>query len=78
MDEVWKREELDSPCKKICVIDPESRFCIGCFRTISEISNWSNYTDVVRNELKETLKIRARKLQPRRKGGRKSRIRSTN
>jgi predicted Fe-S protein YdhL (DUF1289 family) len=29
-----------SPCVKICVMDPLSGFCIGCGRTIAEISMW--------------------------------------
>ena len=29
-----------SPCVKICVIDPVSGFCIGCGRTIAEVALW--------------------------------------
>jgi predicted Fe-S protein YdhL (DUF1289 family) len=29
-----------TPCVKICVMDPLSGFCIGCGRTIGEISLW--------------------------------------
>ncbi len=29
-----------SPCVKICVVDPLGGFCIGCGRTIAEISLW--------------------------------------
>ena len=76
MNEIWKREEVESPCKKICVIDPDQKICIGCFRTISEISNWSKFTHAVRSELKKTLQIRAAKFSPRRKGGRKARKQS--
>ena len=38
MDEVWSRPEPQSPCRKVCVIHPESGLCIGCLRTIDEIA----------------------------------------
>lgn len=39
-DEVWTREEIASPCIKICVIHPETRLCTGCARSIDEITAW--------------------------------------
>lgn len=30
----------DSPCVKLCVIDPITGFCIGCGRTGNEIGGW--------------------------------------
>jgi predicted Fe-S protein YdhL (DUF1289 family) len=29
-----------SPCVKICVVDPDSGLCIGCGRTVAEITMW--------------------------------------
>ena len=40
-DEVWKRDEPESPCVKICVVNPESGLCVGCRRSIDEISRWA-------------------------------------
>jgi predicted Fe-S protein YdhL (DUF1289 family) len=34
-----------SPCIKICDLDPNKKFCIGCFRTIEEISMWSSFSN---------------------------------
>jgi uncharacterized protein len=31
---------VESPCIKVCVMDPISNFCIGCGRTIQEIAQW--------------------------------------
>jgi uncharacterized protein len=31
---------VDSPCTKVCTIDPASGLCIGCGRTLSEIAQW--------------------------------------
>jgi uncharacterized protein len=30
-----------SPCINICRMDPDNEFCLGCFRTLDEIANWS-------------------------------------
>jgi predicted Fe-S protein YdhL (DUF1289 family) len=37
-----------SPCVKICVIDPPSGLCIGCGRTIAEISVWWELGEMAR------------------------------
>lgn len=30
----------ESPCTKVCKLD-ETGMCIGCYRTVDEINNWS-------------------------------------
>jgi uncharacterized protein len=32
--------EIQSPCNKVCVVDPTSGTCIGCGRTLAEIASW--------------------------------------
>jgi len=32
--------EIQSPCNKVCVVDPTSGACIGCGRTLAEIASW--------------------------------------
>lgn len=32
---------LPSPCISICQMHPQSGLCIGCWRTIYEITDWS-------------------------------------
>lgn len=29
-----------SPCIAVCVLDPATGYCRGCFRTMAEISRW--------------------------------------
>jgi hypothetical protein len=29
-----------SPCKTICKLDTRREYCIGCFRTVVEITDW--------------------------------------
>ena len=72
-DEIWKREEIESPCVKLCVIHPESRTCVGCFRTIDEISAWSRLSGDERRAVMAALPARAGQLTKRR-GGRQSRL----
>jgi predicted Fe-S protein YdhL (DUF1289 family) len=37
-----KKDPTKSPCNKNCKID-KNQVCIGCGRTLNEISNWSRY-----------------------------------
>ena len=71
--EVWNRDEVQSPCVKLCVVHPEERICVGCFRSIDEISAWSRLTPAERTEIMAELPARAPRLQKRR-GGRGARI----
>ena len=34
-------QPIESPCLKICVLEPGSKLCRGCGRTIEEIAGWS-------------------------------------
>jgi uncharacterized protein len=33
-----------SPCKAICVLDADTGWCQGCWRTMEEISHWMLYS----------------------------------
>lgn len=72
-DEVWKRNEIASPCIKICVIHPKERICTGCYRSIDEIARWSRMSDAERSDVIEALPSRAPRLTKRR-GGRAARL----
>jgi uncharacterized protein len=52
-----------SPCQKICVMDPVHRICSGCGRTIQEIGNWMNFSDAERNEISKKLPARMKNLE---------------
>lgn len=58
-NEVWKRDEIDSPCIKVCVIHPDSGLCIGCYRNREEVTMWSRFTPEVRTELMKELPNRS-------------------
>ncbi|SOH92408.1 hypothetical protein SAMN06273572_101253 [Monaibacterium marinum] len=73
MDEVWRRDEIESPCIKLCVIDPATRHCMGCHRTIDEIGDWSRMTPQARTDIMAQLPERAAAAKPKRRGGRAGR-----
>jgi predicted Fe-S protein YdhL (DUF1289 family) len=73
-DKLWKRDEIDSPCVKICVVHPEARICIGCYRTPDEIARWSRMPPEERRAVMAVLPERAPRLA-RRRGGRAARLR---
>ena len=35
--------DIPSPCVAVCQIDRASGHCLGCWRTIEEISGWSRF-----------------------------------
>ena len=72
-DAPWKRDEVDSPCVKLCVVHPEERLCVGCYRTIDEIASWSRLTPEERRAVIADLPARAPRLLKRR-GGRMGRL----
>jgi predicted Fe-S protein YdhL (DUF1289 family) len=49
---------MESPCIKVCVIDPANGLCEGCRRSRHEIARWSSYTDSERRGIMLELKTR--------------------
>lgn len=76
-DQIWKRDEIESPCIKICVVHPVERICTGCYRSIDEIGAWSKMSPEVRAAIMQDLPERAALLKKRR-GGRAGRTRNKN
>ena len=48
-----------SPCINVCKITPDTQVCIGCFRTLQEIAEWSRLTDTERYDIMKRLKEKA-------------------
>jgi len=55
----------DSPCNKVCVLDPVSGFCIGCGRTGEEIGGWLAMTAAERATLVASLPARLARMTTR-------------
>lgn len=49
-----------SPCINVCNIDPKTNLCMGCARSIKEISDWTNMNEKKKNLLLK-LKYRVNK-----------------
>jgi uncharacterized protein len=60
-----------TPCTKVCAIDPGTRLCAGCGRTLMEIGQWASYSDEERRrimgELPERLASSSAVTQDRRR-----------
>jgi uncharacterized protein len=54
---------LESPCTKICSLDPVSGLCFGCGRTLQEIEGWSALSAAERTQLMAELAGRLTRLR---------------
>jgi uncharacterized protein len=72
---VHSRIDIETPCVKVCVLDPDSGYCIGCGRTRSEIAGWLDMTDALRRDIMAGLPQRVDALTraKRRRGGARAR-----
>ena len=50
----------DTPCISICVMDPKTKLCFGCGRTLPEIARWSQMDSPERRALMAELPVRMR------------------
>jgi hypothetical protein len=44
-----------SPCISVCVIDPPTGLCAGCFRTLQEIADWIDLSSDARRQVLAAL-----------------------
>jgi predicted Fe-S protein YdhL (DUF1289 family) len=51
-------DDFESPCVHTCVIDQVSGFCLGCARTLKEISYWTRYSVEERQRILQALPAR--------------------
>lgn len=49
---------VESPCNRTCRIDPATRLCIGCFRSIDEIAAWGGMSPEERRRVMAELPAR--------------------
>ena len=46
---------VSTPCIQVCVIDPVSKLCEGCGRTLAEIAQWSRLSEAERRAIMAEL-----------------------
>lgn len=49
---------VQSPCNNQCFVPPGSDLCMGCFRTIKEIIEWLNLSNLERDEIIKKIELR--------------------
>ena len=52
---------IETPCEKICIVDPGSGLCLGCGRTLTKSRAGPRYTDGERARIMAELPGAARK-----------------
>ncbi|HSZ74672.1 MAG TPA: DUF1289 domain-containing protein [Rhizomicrobium sp.] len=52
---------IQTPCVNICKIDPATRLCEGCGRTLDEIARWGSMDDAERGRVMALLPERMKK-----------------
>ena len=50
--------KIETPCIDVCVIDPSSRLCAGCLRSIDEITGWRTMSPEARRAVMDQLEAR--------------------
>lgn len=55
-----------SPCIKVCFVDPKREMCVGCFRTLGELSRWTTMSAAEREALKPELDRRRAEYEAKR------------
>ena len=42
---------IESPCTRVCTLDPASGLCLGCGRSLDEIVRWTQMTEAERERV---------------------------
>ena len=50
---------MESPCNKVCTLDPTGHICVGCRRTVDEIAVWGSLSDAQRARIMQELPRRS-------------------
>lgn len=54
---------IETPCNKVCAIDPAFALCVGCGRSIAEIAGWIGFTADERRRIMAELPGRIAAMQ---------------
>ncbi|HEX5866937.1 MAG TPA: DUF1289 domain-containing protein [Beijerinckiaceae bacterium] len=56
---------VSTPCVHLCVLDRDTGLCLGCGRTLAEITRWSAMTEAERTRIMAELPARRARRSPR-------------
>jgi predicted Fe-S protein YdhL (DUF1289 family) len=46
---------VPSPCINVCNMNPHTRCCEGCWRTINEIAQWAGSSDAAKRDILDEI-----------------------
>lgn len=49
---------VPSPCLSVCVMDPQTDMCAGCWRSLDEIGAWSRMPDEAKRQVWQRIQQR--------------------
>ena len=49
---------IESPCVRECRVDQVTGFCVGCLRTLREISYWERFTSAEQRRVMALIETR--------------------
>lgn len=55
---------IKTPCVKVCVVDGETGLCMGCYRQLNEVAQWTRFTDAERDAILAELPNRRSRIRP--------------
>ena len=55
---------ISSPCIKACMLDPVSKLCEGCGRSLAEIARWGSMSEAERLAIMAKLRERSAATSP--------------
>jgi len=55
---------IESPCNRICTLDPASGRCLGCGRSLDEITRWTRMSEAERAQVIAKLGRRSAARRP--------------
>ncbi|MCA6124468.1 DUF1289 domain-containing protein [Bradyrhizobium sp. WSM 1704] len=48
----------ETPCIAVCMMDPRTKLCFGCGRTLPEIARWHKMDSAERQDVMASLPVR--------------------
>jgi predicted Fe-S protein YdhL (DUF1289 family) len=67
MSESAVESPMRSPCVKVCTLDAQAGYCLGCGRTLAEIAGWVRMSGDERDRVMAQLPARLAARAPVRK-----------
>lgn len=56
------KDSVASPCIGVCTVDEDSGFCLGCARSLQEVTRWRKLSAEQKNAVVAVLPARKKEL----------------